>query len=346
MKPHDDDRLDAYLWDPGAEPDETVRSLEASLAELRFDPEQAPLALPPLLKESAVPRRRAARKWWLRLAYAPAALLIVGLAFAAWRWTWPAGRAWTVEALPTGVSDRLAVGGTLQPPPSEEALVRVARIGTLRLSGGSLLTLNATRSNRHRLTLEHGSVHVRVWAPPFSVVFDTPSGEVGDVGCEFDLDVDPSSSRVRVTSGWVQLENSFGEVLVPVGASSEMTAGRAPGVPVYDDAAPGFREAVRALEAGSGDSAAAVGRIVETARQRDVLTLLMLVHREVPGRDRLTLRAGELSPPPGDATVEKVLRGDRDALWRWYGKLPLPPTKGWWLRWRDGLPRWLVAKSR
>jgi hypothetical protein len=153
-------------------------------------------------------------------------------------------------------------------------------------------------------------------------------------------------SRVRVTSGWVQLENSFGEVLVPVGANSEMTVGRAPGVPVYDDALAGFQEAVRALETGAGDSATAVGRIVERARPRDVLTLLLLVQREVEGSERLAVRAAALSPPPGDVTVERVLRGDAQALWQWYGKLPLPPTKGWWMRWRDGLPRWLVSDAR
>jgi hypothetical protein len=211
----------------------------------------------------------------------------------------------------------------------------------MRVGGGSTVTLRETGSNRHRLTLERGSVHVRVWAPPFSIVFRTPAGDVADLGCEFYLEVDGPTTRVRVTSGWVQLENRFAEMLIPEGASSAMASNRRPGVPVFDDAAAGFAEAVRSLEDGPGVSTDVVDRVAALARPRDVLTLLHLAHRGL-ARPRLVERAAELWPPPDETIVNRALQGDDSALWQWRETLQLPPTKGgWWLNWRDGLPKWL-----
>jgi hypothetical protein len=340
---NDDDRLDRYLWDPDAEPDESVRDLEQRLAALRFDPDRTPLILPsprPLVRTH---RRPAIKRWWPRLAAAAMLLLAITSLLAVWRWTWPAGRAWSVSADPgIAAPRRLAVGHTLRIP----ARLEVARIGTLRLSGDSLLTLRATRSNHHRLTLARGSVHVRVWAPPFSVVIQTPAGNVGDVGCEFDLQADPEASRVSVRTGWVQLENDLGEMLVPAGATGLMLTGRPPSVPVYEDARPGFLNAVRALEEGRADAEAAIDQIVKLARRRDVLTLLMLVRRSAEGRERLVSRAAVLYPPPEDDTVRRILDGESAALWQWYDTLPLPPVKRWWWNWRDALPRWMGADRR
>jgi hypothetical protein len=71
-----------------------------------------------------------------------------------------------------------------------------------------------------------------------------------------------------------------------------------------------------------------------------MLTMLLLVERRSAGADRIAFRAAELSPPPRDVTVGQVLRGDRNALWRWRDTLPLPPPKGWLRNWQDALPQW------
>jgi hypothetical protein len=49
-------------------------------------------------------------------------------------------------------------------------------------------------------------------------------------------------------------------------------------------------------------------------------------------------RAAQLWPPPSDVSVDAIVAGDRDALWRWHGSLDLPPVKSWWRNWRDALP--------
>ncbi len=323
------DKQQDYLWDPGAEPDADVAAIERQLAELRYDAASRPLTVP-----NAV-RPRAWRRTLVPLAVAATLLVAAGGAHWQWRLTWPEGRAWTLRS--QSFDGPLEVGRGLTIPAGEHAVANIARIGTMRLDGGSAFELRQTRGTRHRLRMTGGSMHVRVWAPPSSVVVETPAGEVIDMGCEFVLTVTGSTTAVRVLSGWVQIENGIDEVRIPAGASTEMTATDAPGVAVFDDAAAGFREAVRRVE--RTQEAEAVGEMLRLARTRDVFTLLILADHHPAVAAPIFERASALSPPPADVTIDRILRGDRYALWDWQNSLPLPPLKsGWWRNWRDALP--------
>ena len=343
MTNHSDDTTRAYLWDPkagGDGVDPELLALEERLATLSFDAIEQPLPLP-------LKRRRIVRmpvRWWTLAAAAALVLAVTSVWYSQWRWTWPEGRPWTMSARSASAPEQLSVGAPLDLGRDEHAVVNVARIGTMRVDGGSRLALRSTHGTRHRLELERGRVVLRVWAPPGSVAFRTPAGEVIDLGCEFDLTVDDAGSRVTVLSGWVQLANGIDESLIPAGASSEMAMNRGPGVPVFDSASPQFREAVRRYEATK--DVAAADAIAGNARSRDVLTLLMLIERRGPGVDRLALRAAELAPMPAGVTVSGIVRGDRDGLWRWRDTLHLPPPKGWLRNWQDALPGWLVGLGR
>jgi hypothetical protein len=321
-----------------------VVEIERRLAPVRFDPLTHPLPEDAARVDRSFVRRRLLRSRWIPLAAAASLLIGAGIGFSAWRWSWPEGRAWEVRSA-AGSQGELSVGGTLQTDASEAALVEIARIGTMQVAGNTTLTLRSTTSNRHRLAMREGTIRVRVWAPPASVTLRTPAGEVIDFGCAFELSVTRDSSHVRVTSGWVQLENDFGESLIPAGASSVMTTDGRPVVPVFDDAASGFLEAVRDHERTPTD-VEPVNRIVALARPRDVFTLLHLVQRHSPAAARLTDRAAQLFAPPEEVDPARVAAGDLRALDRWMSSLPLPAPKGTWLwNWRDGFP-WFSRASR
>lgn len=328
--------MNDYLWDVNAPPDPDVQAAEQALAGLRFDPSRRPL--PPL---PALPPQRRVTRPLPAFAIAASLLIVAGAAGAGvwiWRLQWPEGRAWKME---TGTATMpIDVGREISLTGGDGAVANIARIGSMRIGPRTSFELRATRGTRHRLRMEGGQLHVRVWAPPRSVVIETPAGEVIDMGCEFQLTVGGETSRVRVLSGWVQLDNRIDEMMIPAGASSEMTPTQGPGAPVFDDAADGFREAVRAVEAGAGG----FDDVVRLARPRDVYTLLLMADRRPGAAGGLLRRAAELSPPPGDVTVGRILRGDRRALWTWSDSLPLPPPKKWWRHWRDALPFWLTER--
>jgi hypothetical protein len=337
----EDERRDRYLWDPAATADPEVQALEARLSSARFDPRRRQLALPPR------PSRGVMRfRWAIALATAAAATIALGLtAYWSWRWSWTAGASWAAEidnaADHSAIKTTLTVDKPLQLARTSSARVDVARIGTMSVSPGSTLTLAETMSSRHRVVLDRGSVSVRIWAPPGLFAFRTPSGTIRDLGCIFALTVDPEgTSRVRVDTGWVQMDNDFGESLVPAGASAEMHKLARPGVPIFLDASDVFAATVREAQNG-GDAAERrnLDTIVRTARRRDVMTLLMLANVSPADVKRILLaRASDLWPPPPGVSLDAIIAGDRDQLWRWHGALDLPPVKSWWRNWKDALP--------
>jgi hypothetical protein len=319
----------AYLWDRSGPVDQDVAALERALQPLAIDPALYPLDLP-----STAPRWRSRARPWLAAAAAAVMLGAAAAGYLWWRLQWPANRAWPVE-LAAGTSDVLAVGRPLSVDRGG-ASIDIGRLGSLHAAAGAQLRLDVTSSARHRVALTKGAVDVALWAPPGRFAIRTPAGEVIDLGCVFSLSVsDTGATSLSVRSGWVQLNNPSGEMLVPAGASSHMRAGSRPLVPVYDDATEAFRLAIRSIEAAAGRPGAADFAIVDRdARARDVLTLLHLALRSDGGmRSRLLARAAVLHPPSGNAPAAAQM--DDAAIWRWRDTLPLPPPKNWWVNWRD-----------
>lgn len=333
----EDDRRAAYLADPQAPPSADVQDVERQMAPLRFELRQRPLDVP---TRSAWPRYRTIRTV-ARLAAAVAILTLAAAAYLSWRLSWTDGAPWRAEidtASAAAVTTALDVNRPLTLTSTSTARVNIARIGTMRVEPGSAITLAETTSARHRVVLNRGSVSVRIWAPPGMFAFRTPSGSVRDLGCIFDLSVDEAgTSRVRVDTGWVQMDNGYGESLVPAGASALMRRLSRPGVPIYDDSSVEFATAVRAAEDdGDATEHRELDTILRTARRRDVLTLLMLANVSPDNLKPVLLRrAAALWPPPAGVTVDAILAGDRDQLWKWHAALDLPPVKSWWRNWRD-----------
>ena len=320
---NDDEKIDAYLIDPAAPPSAEVSGIERSLGALRFDPMAQPLVVRPL-------RRRP----WRMLAAAAAVLAFVAAGVSIWIWTWPSNRSWQVVSGPV---ESLKVGEQVSVGSDASLVVRVARIGWMRVGGGSAVTLDSTRSNHHRLSVSEGTVHVSIWAPPWSLAVRTPAGEVIDFGCEFILRVEDGVTNVDVVSGWVRAANASGAVLVPGGASSVMTRSGLPSVPLFQSATPEFKAAVRVLEDASAPRDQALATALREARRRDVLTLLLLGQRNPTEREALVVRASQLMPPRSQATLLRARRGDDEALEAWIRELPLPPLN-WVPNWRDRLP--------
>ena len=330
-----------YLWDRSGPVDPVIVDLESRLAPLAFDTAARPLVVsaPHSVREQRSPSNARRMLRWTAAAVAACALVTTGVVL--WhtrRLDWQPSRPWTVQG-----GGQWPVGATL-PVAGNDVRVDVARLGVLSARPGAALTLEATGPQKHWLRLTRGSIDVRLWAPPGRVALHTPAGDVIDLGCTFALDVDDAgAAQLSVRTGWVNLQNDHGNSFVPAGASSRMTAERAPLVPLYDDATPDFRAAVRVLEGAPSTAIEADLHVVSgAARPRDALTLLMLSRVDglpVDARARLLARAAVLQPPPSPDTVARVLAGDTEAFWAWYDALPLPSLKNWWRNWRDAFPR-------
>ncbi|MDX2179477.1 MAG: hypothetical protein SFV18_07790 [Bryobacteraceae bacterium] len=280
---------DDYLWDRSGPPDIEVARLEKLLAPL-----------------GAKPRSRSRR--WIAGAVAVA---VAALAFV---FAPPPATEWKHEGRHLRAGD-VVVEGTISS----------ASTGSLELEPSSRLRLTGAR----RFSLDQGTMHALIWAPPTEFVVDTPAAKAVDLGCRYTLRVEPGGrGELSVQTGWVAFEAEGRESFIPAGASCETAPGRAPGIPCFDDAAPEFRLALREFEAGRSES---LDRALSAARPRDALSLWHLLSRtEGEARARVYDRLAADRPMPDRAAV---LRGGREALDASWNALGLGGAE-WWRLWR------------
>jgi hypothetical protein len=335
-----DEPSNEYLWDRSGEPDAFVGHLEPLLERYRFD--QAIRVAP----------RTSKRRWiWHTTAIATAAVVLFAAYVALipvfgqpgreWRVVARAGRP-IVSGQAISESGALAAGGVVETDAGSRAEIQAGRVGRIEVQPGSRVRLISTAAGRHRLALDHGRIAARLWSPPFTFGFATPAAEAFDVGCAFTIDVDDAgTTKVRVTSGWVQLETPERQQLIPEGAAAIAEAGSRIGTPFFDDASVAFKRALRAFDAGGLTAAErrdVLAILLGEARRRDVYTLLRLSRALTPAeRGVLYDRAAMLRPPPAGVTRDGVITDDGAMLEAWRRALGFPEVKRWWLHWTDAL---------
>jgi len=268
-----------------------------------------------------------------RLIFVPtAALLLICFGLVAW-WFYTQQRdsSWQVARLEgeprigsNGIENigSLSVGQWLETDASSRARIDVADIGYLEIAANSRIGLLETGSKEHRLSLERGRIHARIWAPPRLFFVEIPSATAVDYGCEYTLEVnDSGKSLLSVTEGWVSLEFNGRQSLVPEGAFCETKPGVGPGTPYFAGASEGFRTALSRFDF-EGGGASSVALIISEARSEDALTLWHLLTRvEASEREQIYERLSVLSAPPDAATREGILGLDERMLDAWREKI-------------------------
>jgi hypothetical protein len=327
---------DDYLWDGSGEPDPAVERLERVLSPLRSE-RPAP----------ELPAAAGRRYFGGRLAaLAAAAAFLIAVSGL-----WLTGRrpeaSWEVTRLastPTGGTvarvERLRVGEWLETGESSRARVKVGTIGQLEIEPRTRLRLVDAGAASHRLALDRGVLHARIWAPPGRFYVVTSSAVAVDLGCEYTLAVDETGAGLlQVSSGWVGFEQGGRESFVPRGAACAMRPGKGPGTPYYEDASEELTRALSEVDFGpAGARRDALRRVLATARPKDALSLWhLLARRDGEGRPAVYDRLAELVAPPAGVTREGVLAGDRRMLDRWWEALGLGAA-GWWRQWLTHLP--------
>jgi hypothetical protein len=230
---------------------------------------------------------------------------------------------------------RIAVGQTLTTDAGSRARMAVSDIGQVTIDESSRVQLVETREGRYRLTLERGTLHAAIAAPPGQFVVNTPSATATDLGCIYALHVnDDGSGLLSVEAGWVALEERGRESFVPAGASSRSDRVNGPGTPRYDDADRAFRDALDEVDRRGDAASASLRFVLDHARDRDAMTLWHLIPRVGTSDRRAVIDAlAARVPLPAVVTRDAILRLDRAALDRWWDALGLNEA-AWWRRWK------------
>ncbi len=232
---------------------------------------------------------------------------------------------WKVETLEGSLSiangarpGEIAVGQMLETDSRSKAKITVADIGSVEIAPNSRVKLVRTGKDEHRLALDRGQLHAKIFAPPRLFVVDTPSGSAVDLGCEYTLQVDRvGNSILHVTGGFVALEDRGRESIVPAGMMCMTMKGKGIGTPFAVEADPRFRKALEDFDFGSGGSRS-VRTLLAHADFYDMVTLWHLLSR-VSKNDRGAIydRLAEYVKPPAGVTREGILRLDKTMLSAW-----------------------------
>ena len=329
-----------YLWDGSGEPDREVQKLENLLGRYRHHRPRP--AFDQLAAEQPASRLRGilAFRFSFQFAVAAAVLLIGVSAFVAFRArkTNQAGPAWEIARIAgtprvgwhtlsaNSRTAKLKVGQTLVTDNSSRVSITLDETGQIEVDPQSRLRVGASRPGHERLSLERGTIHATIWAPPGEFVVDTPSAVAVDLGCIYTLHVDDSGAGLlRTTMGWVGFKLNGHESFIPAGAVCRTRPRIGPGTPYFEDASPAFRDALTGFDFAKvtpDGRMALLGTLLAEAKKQDALTLWHLLSR-VSDAERPSVydRLAALAPPPRDVRREGVLRLDQKMLDSWWNSL-------------------------
>jgi hypothetical protein len=180
---------DAYLWDGTGVPDPDVVGLEKTLGVLRHRGR-----LPDLSDRAGISAApRPSRGWWLAAA---AGLLIV--AGGAWLAIVLRSASWSVNSIAgaPAIGERAVVtratlkqGEWLVTDNRSRARIAVGTIGNVDVEPNTRLQMIAA-GREHRMALDRGTIHARIWAPPKLFFVNTQAAVAVDLGCAYTLHVD------------------------------------------------------------------------------------------------------------------------------------------------------------
>jgi FecR-like protein len=328
---------DDYLWDGSGEPDPEVQKLETALGRYRHNQpapafDQVPETHPVKPRWSFVSRR-----WSYQLGAVAASLLLAVAVFFVVRQradrnlgpSWDVARlegtprvGWHSLGEKSGPG-KLGIGQTLVTDSSSRASITLDETGRVEVDAGSRLRLVTNGPGRKRLSLERGTIHAVIWAPPGEFVVDTPSAVAVDLGCVYTLHVDDSGAGLlRTTMGWVGFKLNGHESFIPAGAVCKTRPKIGPGTPYMEDASASFQDALSRFDFESitlAERNALLGILLADARKSDALTLWHLLSR-VGDADRSGVydRLAALASPPAGVTREGILHLDRPMLDAWW----------------------------
>jgi hypothetical protein len=328
---------DDYLWDGSGEPDPEVQQLEKTLGRYRhnqpaphFDEVAETPAVKPRWSFFNMP-------WSYQLGAVAVVLLLVAGAFnvVGSRIAGNAGPSWEVARLEgtprigwhslgeKSGPGKLGIGQTLVTDGSSRASITLDETGRVEVDAESRLRLVTNGRGHKRLSLERGTIHAVIWAPPGEFVVDTPSAVAVDLGCVYTLHVDDSGAGLlRTTMGWVGFKLNGHESFIPAGAVCKTRPRIGPGTPYMEDASASFQDALLRFDFESitpVERTALLGTLLAGARKNDAMTLWHLLSRVGDeDRPRVYDRLAALAPPPMGVTREGILRLDRTMLDAWW----------------------------
>jgi len=338
-----------YLWDDSGQPDPEIQKLEQTLAKFRHN---RPAPVFPQIIPEILPERRwtffSRRRWLFPALAAAAACGVIAAAIFVQHGPKPVPQiaaGWDVsgiegaprigsKAISGKAAGRLGIGQILETDHQSRVQLQDEKVGRIEVDGDTRLRLLSMGAESKQISLDRGTIHAYIWAPPGQFVVDTPSAVTVDLGCAYTLNVDDSGAgTVRTSIGWVGFKLNGREAFIPAGAACSTKPKQGPGTPYFEDAAPDFKMALARFDfedSTAQQRARDVAIVLAHSRPRDALTLWhLLVRVDESQRPVVYERLRRFAPPPTGVARDGILRLDQPMLDLWWNALGFDDISVW-----------------
>ncbi len=200
--------------------------------------------------------------------------------------------------------------------------VAIPKVGVLEISGNSNILLVRAKDGANQISLSNGKIKIANQTEMPDLSIKIGSVELIDRGGEFELVVDEvNNCKLSVKYGFVELDDSKRKYFIDNNYECEIKKGFIPGLPYHVKASEALRLAINEFDYFNGGDAA-VEKIIESATEFDMLTLLALIPRVSQlQRQILFQEIANRFPPPESVTRMGILKLDEEMLYRWWAEI-------------------------
>lgn len=259
--------------------------------------------------------------------------LALGIIFAFIIYDYSPGTYWSVEKIagfPQIESRVIAGNGIIKSGEKlitnseSRARLKIGNLGEIDIDPLSEVQFIETESAEHKLIISRGQITVRTWDAPklFSII--TPSASIKDFKAEYTINVGAElSTKVKVNSGYVLLENKDRKSLLTAGSTCLSKMPKGPGTPYSSSASDQFIGLLNIIDFEKGELDK-LDALLSESRKEDFISLFHLLRQQDSiAREKIFDRLSFLFEIPRRITREEIVNGDKDLMARLWMQLGL-----------------------
>ncbi|MCX7874828.1 MAG: zf-HC2 domain-containing protein [Melioribacteraceae bacterium] len=213
-------------------------------------------------------------------------------------------------------------GSKLKTENNSKAKILVPAVGVVYVESNSFIELVTAKKGNNEIKINYGKLRILNTEFIPSLKFNIHNLEVVNRAGEFIVSVDIQQNvEISVLSGFVELIHNNKSYLVDKKYYCRIQRGMIPGLPIRVDASDSLKLAVDFFEFKNSEEKA-VEKIINNAKQNDMLTLLALIPRVNQLQRQIIFQIiSNYYPPPETITRAGIIRLDEEMLYRWWEEI-------------------------
>lgn len=198
------------------------------------------------------------------------------------------------------------------------AIVNVPNTGKLEIKPNSTVILEQAKDGSNRINIKNGSVRISNSSIMPDLVISINEFTVYNRGGKINIDLLNRKGKVFVEYGFAEVSFMGQNHFIGEGYICELNSKNSVGIPYRSDVDDSLKSFISQIEFQK-ESNINMQKIIEKARNKDMLTLLELILRVNHSQRGVLFQAiANHFPPPGGVTYDGIMRLDKQMLENWW----------------------------